>query len=123
MISRMIEQKKALVGYDSEYGLPVHLLNSEWIIAENLLRMLELFQRTTKEFSHNSSSVSQVIPFIEILKLELENQESGSVVQAAKEITAKNWQAGFSQHILTEHTLSLPCWIQDSKQNFWMRLL
>ncbi|XP_067949865.1 zinc finger BED domain-containing protein 4-like [Watersipora subatra] len=95
MISRMIEQKKALVGYDSEYGLPVHLLNSEWIIAENLLRMLEPFQRTTKEFSHNGSSVSQVIPFIEILKLEIENQESGSVVQAAKEIMAKKLASRF----------------------------
>ena len=41
-----------------------------------LLKLLEPMQRITKEFSAKGAMVSQVIPFLEILKMELNSNRS-----------------------------------------------
>lgn len=103
MISRAVEQKKSLVGYDSEFGLPERLSSNEWTIAEKLLVLLEPFQRTTKELSRNCSSLSQVIPFIEILKISLNDHTEDRGVQQAKEVMLESLTKRFEHVYSNKH--------------------
>jgi hypothetical protein len=48
--------------------------------------MLEPFQRTTKELSRANASLSEVIPFIDILKQELDDHTCDQGVQVAKAV-------------------------------------
>lgn len=60
LLERLLEQKKAVIVYDSDFGLPDTLSGNEWQIVAKLVNLLEPFQRTTKEFSRYTCSVSQV---------------------------------------------------------------
>lgn len=96
MIERILEQKRALVAYDSEYGLPDHLSANEWSLIGKLVAMLEPFQRTTKDFSRAASSISQVIPFIMILKSELQQVPGSEGILTTKEAMCEDLQSRFT---------------------------
>ena len=71
MLSRMVQQHRAISLYDADFGLPEQLNSNEWQQAEKIVKLLEPVQRVTKELSAKEAMLSQVIPFIEILKMEL----------------------------------------------------
>lgn len=60
LLERLVEQKKALIAYHSEHGLPEMLNRNEWTIVTKLVDLLEAFQRTTKNFSKYTSFISEV---------------------------------------------------------------
>ena len=67
----MVEQNRAISLYDSDFELPDRLSSNEWQLAEKLVSLLEPMQRITKELSARGAVISEVIPFLEILKTEL----------------------------------------------------
>ena len=75
MLDHLVEQRRAVTLYDADFELPDHQSSNEWQLAEKIIKLLEPMQRITKEFSTKGAMVSQVIPFLEILKMELESSE------------------------------------------------
>lgn len=71
MFERLVEQQT----YDTDFELPDHLCANKWQLAEKIVKLLQPMQCITKEFSAKGAMVSQVIPFLEILKMELDASE------------------------------------------------
>ena len=76
MLERLVEQQRAISLYDTDFELPDRLNSNEWQLAEKIVKLLEPMQRITKEFSAKGAMVSRVIPFLEILKMELDSNQS-----------------------------------------------
>ena len=66
MFEHLVEQRRAISLYDTDFELPDHLHSNEWHLAERVVALLEPMQRITKEFSAKGAMVSQVIPFLKI---------------------------------------------------------
>ena len=71
LLERLVEQKRAIILYHTDFGLPVTFRDNDWRLAEKMVTLLEPFQRLTKEFSKKESTLSEVIPFVSMLKMEL----------------------------------------------------
>ena len=71
MLSCIIQQRRAITLYDTDFGLPEQLNSNGWQQAEKIVKLLEPVQSVTKELSGKDVMLSQVIPFIEILKMEM----------------------------------------------------
>ncbi|XP_065323365.1 zinc finger BED domain-containing protein 4-like [Gordionus sp. m RMFG-2023] len=71
MLERLIEQKRAVQLFIIDNPNLGNLSLYEWELAERVIDVLEPIQRVTKEISTESCSISNVIPFVEILKSEL----------------------------------------------------
>ena len=76
MLECLVEQRRAISLYDTDFELPDRLNSNEWQLAEKIVKLLEPMQHITKEFSAKGAMVSQVIPFLEILKMELDSNQS-----------------------------------------------
>ncbi|CAI5678562.1 zinc finger BED domain-containing protein 4-like [Oreochromis niloticus] len=68
MIKTLTEQKRALCAYSAEYDLPATLSAQQWGLLEKVLTALAPFEELTKEVSASSSSASDVIPIVCVLK-------------------------------------------------------
>ena len=68
MFEYLVELQRAISLYDTNYKLLDHLNSNEWQLAESM-------QHVTKEFSAKGAMVLQVIPFLEILKMELDSNQ------------------------------------------------
>ena len=76
LLDRLVEQRRAISLYDTDFELPERLNSNEWQLAEKVIKLLEPMQRITKELSARRAVISEVIPFLEILKSELEEDSS-----------------------------------------------
>ena len=76
LLDRLVEQRRAISLYDSDFELPDRLSSNEWQLAEKVVSLLEPMQRITKELSARGAVISEVIPFLEILKTELGEESS-----------------------------------------------
>ena len=74
-----MEQHRTISLYDADHGLPEKLSASEWQQADKVVKLLEPFERVTKELSANDASISQVLPFIDTLKEELSTSKDGDL--------------------------------------------
>lgn len=86
MVKRLTEQRRAINIYCHEYEntkLPT-LTNEQWEIASKIIEILNPVEELTLEFSHTSSSVSCVIPCIQVLKLFLEDKETSDAGSGVK---------------------------------------
>lgn len=103
MIDRLVEQKKALIAYHVEFDLPDMLGTNDWSLLSKLLYTLITFQRTTKAFSRNDSSISQVIPFIHVLKNELCEVDDARGIISAKETMLVDMESRFGTISANKH--------------------
>ncbi|XP_065315489.1 zinc finger BED domain-containing protein 4-like [Gordionus sp. m RMFG-2023] len=88
MLERLIEQKRAVQLFIIDNPNLGNLSLYEWELAERVIDVLEPIQRVTKEISTESCSISNVIPFVEILKSELTiNGDTDRGVQTMKNTT------------------------------------
>ena len=76
LLDRSVEQRREISLYDTDFELPEKLNSNQWQLAEKAVKLLEPMQRITKELSARRAVISEVIPSLEILKTEL-NEESG----------------------------------------------
>ena len=51
MLERLVEQRRAISLYDTDFELPDRLCSNEWQLATKIVKLLEPMQRITKEFS------------------------------------------------------------------------
>jgi len=80
MLERVLEQKVALTMFVANYELPHQIMSNEWVLIENLVKMLRPFEQVTREVSSDSATMSLVIPFVELLKFGLrETHTEGTV--------------------------------------------
>ena len=76
LLDRLVEQRRAICLYESDFELPDRLGSNEWQLAEKVVNLLEPMQRITKELSARGAVISEVIPFLEILKTKLGEESS-----------------------------------------------
>ena len=76
MLECLVEQRRAISLYDTDFEFPDRLNSNEWQLSDKIVKLLEPMQRITKEFSAKGATVSQVIPILEILKMELNSNHS-----------------------------------------------
>ena len=106
LLDRLVEQRRAISLYDTDFELPEKLNSNEWQLAEKVVKLLEPMQRITKELSAKRAVISEVIPFLENLKSEL-NEESGDTqekfrgILSTKEELLESLQSRFS-HVYKE---------------------
>ena len=104
--------------YDADFGLIEQLNSNEWQQAEKIVKLLEPVQRVTKELSAKEAMLSQVIPFIEILKMELDSTgDDDRGIISTKEEMLKSLKSPF-EHVCS--VLLLLYWTQGLKPHFMM---
>jgi len=81
---RMIEQKKAITSYASDYGLPATLTKNQWGILEKVVRVLAPVELMTREMSANDATVADVIPMLAALTLGINKVTDDAGVQTMK---------------------------------------
>lgn len=64
----LLEQKRVLAVNMTEYDLPATLSAHQWMLLENTVSLLALFEQLTNEISSATASVAEVIPVIAALK-------------------------------------------------------
>ena len=106
LLNRLVEQRRAICLYDTDFELPERLNTNEWQLAEKVVKLLEPMQRITKELSARKAVISEVIPFLEILKTELEEesddaQEKFRGILSTKEELLESLQSRFG-HVYKE---------------------
>ena len=75
MLERLVEQRRAISLYYTDFELPDCLHSNEWHLAKTIVALFEPMQCITKEFRAKGTIVSQIIPFLKILKMELDSSE------------------------------------------------
>ena len=118
---RLVEQRRDISLYDSDFELPDHLCSNEWQLAEKIVKLLEPMQHITKEFSSKGAMVSQVIPFLEILKIELDPSEPKSTDKFRGMLTKKDEMlSSLDSRFDQVYSTFLPLYsIQDLKCKFF----
>jgi len=105
LLDCLVEQRRAISLYDTDFELPERLNINEWQLAEKVVKLFEPMQRITKELSARKAVISEVIPFSEILKTELEvsddTQEKFRGVLSSKEELLESLQSRFG-HVYKE---------------------
>ncbi|XP_076828944.1 zinc finger BED domain-containing protein 4-like [Brachyhypopomus gauderio] len=81
MIKSLTEQKRVLCAYSAEYELPATLGTQQWGLLEKVMTTLAPFEELTREVSSSSSSASDVIPIVCVLKrfLSRENEDDEGI--------------------------------------------
>ena len=99
MLSHIIKQRRAITLYDTDFGLPEQLNSIEWQQTEKIVKLLEPVQCVTKELTGKDAMLSQVIPFIEILKMEmgLTGDDDRGII-STKEVMLKSLKSCF-EHV------------------------
>ena len=99
----MVELHRAISLYDGNFGLPDKFNSNEWQQADKIIKLLEPVQRVTKELSAKEAMLSQVIPFIEILKMELGSTDvDDRGIISTKEEMLKSLKSQF-EHVYSDN--------------------
>ena len=106
LLDCLVEQRRAISLYDSDFELPDRLNSNEWQLAEKVVKLLEPMQRITKELSARGTVISEVIPFLEILKTKLgeessDTQEKFRGILSTKDELLESLQSRFN-HVYKE---------------------
>ena len=75
MLKSLLEQKRALVAYATDYEMPAEFTSYQWKLAENMVTLLDPFDELTKDISKSTASAADVIPSIKALIRLLEKEE------------------------------------------------
>ena len=99
MLSHIIQQRRAITLYDTDFGLLEQFNSIEWQQTEKMVKLLEPVQCVTKELSEKDAMLSQVIPFIEILKMEMGSTgDDDRGIISTKEVMLKSLKSCF-EHV------------------------
>lgn len=89
MLQRLVEQRTAITVATSSINLNVQLMNSDWILAENLVKILKLFDEATNSLSSSKATLGDVIPIVKSLECATQNFTTVQGLSAiAKDIEA-----------------------------------
>lgn len=68
MTESLLEQKRSLSAYAADYDLPATLSANQWALLEKVNIVLAPFEEITKQISFATSTASEVIPSVVVLK-------------------------------------------------------
>lgn len=74
MITRFLEQKKSVIGLAPYIHLKVSLASEEWVLLDEISKVLEIFYVVTLTLSKETSSLSEVIPVLRSVSIYLEKK-------------------------------------------------
>ncbi|XP_003242294.2 zinc finger BED domain-containing protein 4-like, partial [Acyrthosiphon pisum] len=78
MITRFLEQKKSVIGLAPYIHLKVSLTSEEWVLLDEISKVLEIFYLVTLTLSKETSSLSEVIPVLRSVSTYLEKEVNKS---------------------------------------------
>ncbi|KAL2095534.1 hypothetical protein ACEWY4_007682 [Coilia grayii] len=85
MMQSLVEQKRALSAYATDYELPTTLTTTQWGIMEMMITLLEPFEQLTRDVSFAEATAADVIPgVVSLTRLLAKTDESDQGVQTAK---------------------------------------
>ncbi|XP_073672246.1 zinc finger BED domain-containing protein 4-like [Paramisgurnus dabryanus] len=85
MMTTLLEQKRALVMYEADHGMPVSLNANQWSLIEKMTTLLAPFEEMTREISSHTATAADVIPSVVALKRFLnKTAETDSGVKTTK---------------------------------------
>jgi len=64
MLERLVEQRKAITAASVELDVPVELHASHWVLAEKVVKVLQVYEEATREASGDYASAAIVIPIV-----------------------------------------------------------
>ena len=64
MLQRLQEQKRAIIFASADLNLAVQLTTSQWLLTDDLIKILTIFDQATFTVSSSSVTVSEVIPIV-----------------------------------------------------------
>ena len=88
MLQRLLEQKRAVTSYASDYGTIPTLSANQWRLAEALINVLTPFEKATRQASKKEESASMIIPRVLLLQGKLDKVDARGVGTTIDEIKA-----------------------------------
>jgi len=96
MVQRLLEQKKAVINYATDYDLPAVPTKHQWSLLEKLVDLLEPFEELTRQLSSDDATLADVIPVVTALQLTLERHENDTGVQTMKGVLLDELKTRFA---------------------------
>ena len=84
MLERLVEQKKAITAANIKCHPPTELRAPQWVLAEKVVKLLEMFEEVTHEASGDYASAYVIIPIINTLKRALVLEEDDHGIKGMK---------------------------------------
>ena len=84
MLQRLLEQKKAVIATSVELNIHVELTSAQWILAEKIVEILQVYEEATRGASGNYSTAAVVIPIVNSIQKFLETSDSDFGVMKMK---------------------------------------
>lgn len=100
MLSRIYEQKNAIISYCSDHPKPNCLENNQWKIVEKLIKILVQFVDCTNLLSSSKSYASSIIPHIKVFSRFFEIGEQKGLFSGLG-TTLSAWKASFKKRYVT----------------------
>ena len=80
LLQRLLQQKRAIVQFASDYSSIPQLTANQWNLAEKLVAILSPFEAATKECSKKAETIGMVIPRVLMLLRKLDNLSVSTAV-------------------------------------------
>ena len=79
MLQRLLDLKVAITAAGAELDVPIELNNSNWILEEKAVKILQIYEEATHEASGNYATAGVVIPVVnsKICSLEISDSDAG----------------------------------------------
>ena len=84
MLQRLVELKVAVTAAGVELDVPVQLTASNWLLAEKVVKILQIYEEATREASGNYATAAVVIPVVNSIMRSLEVSDSDAGVTRMK---------------------------------------
>ncbi|XP_073470760.1 zinc finger BED domain-containing protein 4-like [Aquarana catesbeiana] len=96
MLKSLIEQKRALGVYVSEYELPATITANQWNLMEKMVNILAPFEEMTRQVSCSDAFASDVIPAVTVLQKVLAKVDEDQGIKTMKSTLLAALQKRFS---------------------------
>ena len=84
-LQRLLEQKKAVIATSEELDVPVKLINAQWLLAEKVVKILQVYEEATRGANGNYPTASVIIPIVNSIQKFLEIPDLDHRVKRMKE--------------------------------------
>lgn len=91
MLQRLLEQKKAVIATNVELNVPFELTNAQWVLAEKVVKILQVYEEATRSASGNYSTAAVIIPIVNSIQKFLQTKDMDHGVTRMKEVCCSNF--------------------------------
>ena len=76
MRKRLLDLKVTITAAGAELDVPIELTNSYWMLAEKAVKILQIYEKVTREASGNYATAGVIIPMVNSIMWSLEISDS-----------------------------------------------